>query len=132
MDTFYVQAILNPNDAYRASASALQARIEAASQVVVTEAVLIEIGDALSDRDRAAAVGFIQACYQTPNITVVPLTTELMARALALYDDRSDKTWGLTDCVSFTVMADLELSLAATGDRHFAQAGFVPMLEVSR
>lgn len=132
LDTFYVQAILNPDDAYHERAIALAPRIEAAEEVVVTEAVLIEIGDALSDKDRGAAVGFVQACYETPNITVVPLTNELVMRALALYADRSDKAWGMTDCLSFTVMADRDLTLAATGDRHFAQAGFVPLLEAPR
>jgi predicted nucleic acid-binding protein len=129
LDTFYVQAILNPDDAYHARAVALAPRIEAATEVVVTEAVLIEIGDALSDKDRAAAVAFVRACYGTPNITVVPLTGELMARALTLYDSRPDKAWGMTDCISFVVMAELRLAFAATGDRHFAQAGFVPLLE---
>jgi predicted nucleic acid-binding protein len=91
LDTFYVQAILNPDDAYHARAIALAPRIEAAAEVIVTEAVLIEVGDALSEKDRSAATAFICACYGTPNITVVPLTSELLARSLALYDGRSDK-----------------------------------------
>jgi uncharacterized protein len=130
LDTFYVQAILNADDAYHARAVALAPRIEAAAEVIVTEAVLIEVGDALSDRDRSAAAAFIRGCYDTPNITVVPQTTELLDRALALYDGRPDKAWGLTDCVSFVVMADMHVAAAATGDRHFAQAGFVPLLDL--
>jgi predicted nucleic acid-binding protein len=126
LDTFYVQAILNPDDAYHARAIA--PRIEAAAEVFITEAVLIEVGDALSDKDRSAAAAFVRACYGTPNITVVPLTSDLLAQALALYDGRPDKAWGLTDCISFVVMAELGVAVAATGDRHFAQAGFVPLL----
>jgi predicted nucleic acid-binding protein len=41
-----------------------------------------------------------------------------------LYLSRSDKTWGLTDCISFLVMADQGLSEALTADAHFIQAGF--------
>ena len=128
IDTFYVQAVLNTDDAYHARALALAPRVEAATETVVTEAVLTEIGDALSDKDRWAAVAFIQACYATPNMTVVPVSTELLARALAQYQSRLDKTWGLTDCISFVVMEERELTLAATGDRHFRQAGFTPLL----
>ncbi len=36
--------------------------------------------------------------------------------------------WALTDCISFVVMEERELTLAATGDRHFRQAGFTPLL----
>jgi uncharacterized protein len=128
IDTFYVQAVLNPDDAYHARALALAPRVAAATETVVTEAVLIEIGDALSDKDRTAAADFIRACYVTPNMTVVPVSTELLTRALARYESRPDKTWGLTDCVSFVVMEDRGLSLVATGDRHFRQAGFDALL----
>jgi uncharacterized protein len=128
IDTFYVQAVLNPNDSYHDRAVALAPRIESAMEVVITEAVLTEIGDALSDKDRVAAAEFIRACYETPNMTVVAVTTDLLARAVDRYQDRPDKTWGLTDCLSFVVMEDLGLTDAATGDRHFEQAGFHALL----
>lgn len=128
IDTFYVQAVLNPDDAYHARAVALAPRIETATHTVITEAVLTEIGDALSDKDRAAAVDFVRACYETHNMTVVPVTTALLSRALDRYQSRPDKTWGLTDCISFIVMEEFELTLAATGDRHFTQAGFDALL----
>jgi predicted nucleic acid-binding protein len=128
LDTFYIQAVLNPDDAYHARALALVARIENAAEAVVTEAVLVEVGDALSDKDRGAAVEFIRSCYVTSNITVVPVTASLLARALERYEDRPDKTWGLTDCLSFIVMEDFGMTAVATGDRHFRQAGFDTLL----
>ena len=45
-------------------------------------------------------------------------------QALALYQFRPDKTWGLTDCISFVVMQQQNLTDAVTGNRHFVQAGF--------
>ena len=44
-------------------------------------------------------------------------------QALALYQSRTDKTWGLTNCISFVVMQQQNLTDAVTGDRHFVQAG---------
>lgn len=49
-------------------------------------------------------------------------------QALDLYEDRPDKRWGLTDCISFVVMRENELFEALTADRHFEQAGFVALL----
>jgi uncharacterized protein len=40
---------------------------------------------------------------------------------------RPDKDWSLTDCISFVVMKDEGIREALTGDRHFTQAGFVPL-----
>ena len=49
-----------------------------------------------------------------------------IAASLAL-TKRPDKAWSLTDCISFVVMDEQGLREALTGDRHFAQAGFVPV-----
>ena len=48
LDTSYVQALLNPRDSHHRRALSLLPRVKAASEVVVTEAVLIEVGNALS------------------------------------------------------------------------------------
>jgi hypothetical protein len=40
-----------------------------------------------------------------------------------------DKAWSFTDCVSFAVMRELRVRDAFTTDRHFRQAGFVPLLK---
>jgi predicted nucleic acid-binding protein len=47
-----------------------------------------------------------------------------MERALQLYAERADKTWGLVDCASFVVMTEQGMTEAFTTDRHFEQAGF--------
>ena len=47
---------------------------------------------------------------------------------MSLYSRRPDKEWSLTDCISFVVMSDEGLTEALTGDHHFEQAGFTPLL----
>jgi predicted nucleic acid-binding protein len=128
LDTVYVQALLNYRDQHHARALRFAPRVRSATGVWVTEAVLIEIGDALSGSNRAGAAAFIDSCYRTPNITVVPVDTPLLGRALRLYESHTDKEWGLTDCVSFVVMRDQQLVDALTADRHFRQAGFHALL----
>jgi uncharacterized protein len=128
LGTVYVQALLNHRDQHHAQALRLAPRVRSAAEVWVTEAVLIEIGDALSGTHRAGAAAFIGSCYRTPNITVVPVDTPLLSRALRLYESHTDKEWGLTDCISFVVMRDQQLVDAVTADRHFRQAGFRALL----
>jgi predicted nucleic acid-binding protein len=62
------------------------------------------------------------------NVTVLPLTEELYQSALNLYSSRMDKEWGMIDCVSFIVMKQVYVTEALTSDRHFEQAGFIPLM----
>ncbi len=124
LDTAFIQALLNKRDQYHHKALKLLPRLKNAKEVWVTEAVLTEVGNALSAVNRVIAVKFIQQCYETKNIYVVSVDTPLLQRALQLYYDRSDKTWGLTDCISFAVMKEQGLTDALTTDKHFVQAGY--------
>ncbi|MCW3054352.1 MAG: hypothetical protein JWN14_3522 [Chthonomonadales bacterium] len=124
LDTVYIQAILNRADQHHARAVALYPRVKAAREVWVTEAVLLEVGAALSALDRMAAARFLRSLYLTPNVHVVPIEAILFQRGLDLYEMRPDKTWSLTDCLSFVVMKDQTLYLAVTADEHFQQAGY--------
>jgi predicted nucleic acid-binding protein len=128
LDTFFVQALLNHRDQYHKKAQSFSPRLRAASEVWITEAILVEIGNAMSAINRSQAVAFIHSCYQTPNMRVVPVTTDLLRRALQLYAARADKEWGLTDCISFVVMQDQGVVDALTGDVHFRQAGYRALL----
>ena len=47
---------------------------------------------------------------------------------MELFDSRPDKLWSLTDCISFVLMQDQNVNAALAADRHFEQAGFVPLL----
>ena len=57
-------------------------------------------------------------------MTIVPAEQGLFDRGAALYAERPDKAWSLTDCISFVIMQDHGLRDAPTGDHHFEQAGF--------
>jgi hypothetical protein len=59
---------------------------------------------------------------------IVSVDTVLLKRGLTLYQERKDKSWGLTDCISFIVMGDQQLTDALTADIHFVQAGFRALL----
>lgn len=124
LDTVFIEALLNKRDQYHQIALNLLPTVRSAREVWITEAILTEVGNALSSVDRKAADQFIQQCYRISNIKVVTVDASLFQKALTLYRSRSDRTWGLTDCISFVVMAEQELRDAMTADRHFIQAGY--------
>lgn len=128
LDTVFIQALLNKRDQYHTQARSFLPRVRAAAEVWVTEAVLTEVGNALSVYDRTGAVAFIRQCYQTANMRVVSVDTPLFVQALDLYQARPDKGWGLTDCISFVVMQQQGLTDAVTTDSHFPQAGYRALL----
>lgn len=128
LDTAFIQAILNPNDQYHHPAITLLPLVKKAQKVWLTEAILMEVGNALSAVNRQKVVNFIRQCYQTQNIEVVKIDDALFSQAINLYEAYNDKTWGLIDCISFVVMRENNLSIALTSDHHFIQAGFRALL----
>jgi predicted nucleic acid-binding protein len=133
LDTAYALALAAPTDQLHAAAVALAEHLEAAgTRLVTTQAILLEIGNALSKRRRrAAAIRLLGALTLDPNVEIVPLTPELFDQGLALFQARPDKDWGLIDCVSFIVMQGRGITEALTSDEHFEQAGFQILLRKS-
>lgn len=122
-DTFYFVALLSSSDEAHQEAVAWSER--AGDQLVTTDAVLLELADALkAPRDRIATAEYIQALWKHSKIEVRCVDRELMQKGLDLYLARPDKDWGLTDCISFVVMREEGIEEALTGDSHFTQAGF--------
>ena len=90
-----------------------------------TDAVLMEIGNAFSSVDRRKQGGqIIRGFLSAAQVRVEHLTPEYFEEALQLYEERSDKYWGMVDCLSFVIMNKLKLTAALSTDRHFVQAGF--------
>ena len=126
LDAAYAIALSSPADEFHAPAVALAERLEASgARLVTTPAVLLEIGNALAKQQhRQAAARLLASLLADPTVEIVPLTDRLLERALELFSSRRDKEWGLTDCLSFVVMARRGIDQALTTDMHFQQAGF--------
>lgn len=133
IDASYLIALYNKGDQCHKAAEKWQPRYENARQIISTEAVLIELGNSFAKEYRLEAAGIIEGFLKASatgdgRIKIVPVDTHLLRRGLGLYSSRSDKDWGLTDCISFVVMREMGLTDALTADRHFVQAGFRAML----
>ena len=130
LDATYLIALAIPRDQFHQEArhlmeDVLTRRIE----MITTRAVLLEFGNSLANPQwRARAVQTLESFERDPQIEIVPLSEELFGEAFDLFRHRMDKAWGLTDCISFVVMREREISEALTADEHFEQAGFVALL----
>jgi len=60
----------------------------------------------------------------SPMVRLVHPTGEEEDRAWHLFLERRDKTYSLTDCLSFVVMRRLRLTTALATESHFVQEGF--------
>ncbi len=131
LDTAYAIALSSPGDRFHRRASRVAGQLRAArTRLVTTRAVMLEIGNALArQRYRRAAVRLLLALEADPQVEIVPLSEPLYKRALQYYRERSDKEWGLTDCISFVVMHERGMTAALTTDEHYRQAGFQALLQ---
>lgn len=126
-DSYYYLALANSLD--QGHAKALRFGDTFRGQIITTEWILTEIGDAFSQSpDRAIFLEILATIENDPRTMVVEATHDLFLRGVQLFRDRSDKDWSLTDCISFVVMEEHAVRDSLTADHHFEQAGFVALL----
>jgi predicted nucleic acid-binding protein len=129
VDTLFVIALINQRDQHQQQASQL-ADVFAGLPVLITDAVLLEIGNGLARSHKREAIVAIEHFLTSAEVEVVRLTPELFDRAFSLYKTHQDKGWGLVDCISFVAMWEAGVTRALTFDRHFVQAGFQALMEI--
>ncbi len=130
LDTSFAIALSSTTDQNHIRAVEIANQLETnKTQLVTTQAILLEIGNALSrQRYRVAAIELLESLHTDPNVEIVRLTYGLYLSAFDLFKQREDKEWGLVDCISFIVMQDRGIIDALTADTHFQQAGFRALL----
>lgn len=123
VDSAYVIALINDRDQYHLQAKRLARRYRE-RPLVITEGVLLEIGNFFAGSFRAQAAQIIEQFLASPQVEVVYTSPQILASAIALYKRMSDKQWSLVDCISFVLMRERSMTEALTPDHHFTQAGF--------
>ena len=127
-DTSFYVAALSPRDVNHTRAESVGRSVR--GRVVTTEYVLLEVATSFCGAaNRPVFLGLLQTLQKDPEVVIVPASSDLWQRGIALFDARPDKDWSLTDCISFEVMQDWGITDALTADHHFEQAGFVALLK---
>lgn len=131
-DACYWIALVNRNDQLHAAATAAQAEFGTRG-LLTTDEILNEVLTYYCKRGeylRAIAANVVDAIRADAHVEVVPQTRTSFDDAFALYKNRNDKEYSLTDCRSFCLMRERECSESLTDDGHFEQEGFVALLRV--
>lgn len=127
-DAFYFVARLNRRDQHHERV--LKFSRDFRARILTSDWVLMEVADALAASEcRRRVREFILHLRQSAAGEIIPATRDLLDHALDLYHQHADKEWTLTDCVSFVIMRERDVTDALTGDKHFEQAGFHALLK---
>jgi len=127
LDTSCLVALALGQDALHARAEAWSAHLP--GPFLTTEYVLCEFVNLLSGpTNRAKAHAMVAQIDGDPEIEIVSGAAALFRSGLAMHAERLDKSWSLTDCISFVVMRQRAITEALTHDHHFEQAGFKALL----
>lgn len=125
VDTSYLQGLYNVSDQFHQVCVQALPRAQNAKRLYITDAVLIETGNAFASvKRRVQGARIIRELLSSEHVKVVRLSRAYFERALLLYEQRRDKEWGMIDCFSFVVMERYNLKTCLTVDHHFMQAGF--------
>jgi predicted nucleic acid-binding protein len=128
-DSFFYFAIVSGGDAAHQRADEFARSYT--GETVTTAWVLTEFADGMA-RPVARRVAFeniLLGLRTDPATRIIGPSDGLMDEGIALYTQRKDKEWSLTDCISFVVMQREGITDALTGDHHFEQAGFRALLK---
>lgn len=124
-DTLYWIAQANKQDPWAAPAREAR-KVLGKAHLVTTDEVLVEFLSAMSGHPerRGRAVKAVRALHQATTVTVVQQSRESFNEGLGLYEQRKDKQYSLTECISMQVMRGQGLTDVLTNDHHFTQEGF--------
>jgi len=125
-DTMYWIASVRPNDQWGEAAKRAKSSLGAV-RLLTTDEVLAEFLTVLRDGGehiRRTATKMVRAILNNPNVKVLAQSRDSFLRGVELYEQRSDKEYSLTDCISMNAMRSESLSRILTNDRHFIQEGF--------
>jgi len=126
-DTAFWLALVVRQDFHHERAQQWALSVE--GRITTTTPVLLETANALARPEwRVHAIRLIKHLQQRDDVEIVDLDHPLFASGWQLYCNRTDKSWGLVDCISFVVMRKRGLTAALTTDKHFQQAGYRALL----
>ncbi len=126
LDTSGLVAVVNTDDQWHTQAEKVwSVLISSQAALVTTSLVLVELADGLSRiRHRPLASQVVDGLRASERVTIIQSDATIEKQAWKLFRDRMDKEWGMTDCVSMTLMTEQAIDRIFTADSHFVQAGF--------
>ena len=132
IDSLHLIALAVEDDQWHGLSRKVGESLGVSTHYVATYEVLTEFLAAVSrgrPEIRLEAAATVRDIIADDNITIVSQSADLFERGLELYTDRPDKRYSLTDCISMTVMRDLNITEVLTHDRDFENEGFIRLIK---
>lgn len=127
LDASYLIALELADDQHHSLALPHWQRIQQKPlQLTTTSYIFDEVVTFLNSRHlHSKAVKMGRILLSSPSIDLIQVDDELFGEAWQYFQRYDDKSYSLTDCISFIVMQRREISSCLTFDQHFAQAGLM-------
>lgn len=123
-DSWFWIALANPADQDNPIARGIITRL-GRIRIVTTQEVLTEfLNYCRVPGVRSVAAQMVRRILSAADTYVIEQTSGSFLDGLELFEDRDDKSWSLTDCISMRAMHEEGLEEVLTADQHFTQAGF--------
>lgn len=125
-DTFYWIALLSPRDNWHSKVIQFS-QANSHLNLVITDGVVDEVFASFSKQGslmRSKVVSLYQSLLNNPIVEIIYYNRELRRAGIELYQNRLDKGYSLTDCISMVVMKNENITEVLTNDYHFVQEGF--------
>lgn len=131
VDTVCWIALLNRQDRFHEIADKqYKNMMRSGTFFVTTTSVLGETANALGDPNfKPSVITFHRNLETSSRVEIIFIDPLLWSKGWDLYEERKDKSWSLTDCISISIMQEREINNVLTSDRHFVQAGFHALLK---
>jgi uncharacterized protein len=125
-DTSFIIALETADDQNHESALKYwQNIITTLPTLVTTSYILGEVVTFFNNRNRhAKAVEIGSRLISSPSIQLIHVDEALFNEAWEYFTKHEDKSYSLTDCISFIILKRLRIQTSLTFDKHFVQAGF--------
>jgi uncharacterized protein len=126
LDTSYIVALeIKNEDVHSRVLDHWLSLVDQKSQLVTTTYIFDEVVTLLNSRklhSKAVEVGTL--LLESPDVLLVEIDKVIFEKGWQDFKRYKDKSFSLTDCLSFVVMQERNITSALTLDIHFQQVGF--------
>ncbi|MEX2124688.1 MAG: PIN domain-containing protein [Woeseia sp.] len=132
VDTSGLYALIEKNDAHHTRArSAVEKLLRAGRKLVLTDYIVDETTTLAKTRSgKRVAMRVLDLLEQSAGIRIEWIGSSRFEETKTFFRKHADHGYSFTDCTSFVVMNELELTQALTTDKHFPEAGFEALLAI--
>jgi hypothetical protein len=130
IDTSGFFSLLYPQEASHKAADEIVQKAKRSNQLfITTDYVIDETATLLKARGIGHLIDiFFNTLTATRVCRIEWMDHDRFVKTQTYFTKHLDHAWSFTDCFSFLIMKELRIRNALTKDKHFKEAGYIPLL----